>query len=300
MCGWSSKRKSTVSRKAFYNHQLFEIGLKTFLSTVAFQWIKCTGYEIRTASSVTSLCFLLVSFGCYFKFYFSISVRFWFSLPLNAKFLCLCQALWVALCLNSATERNVPCLNLSASHISTCLHTFPISCRICLGKHSPIQSLALFCSHRQSMAHLEGCRKEARIKENTCKSNITNKRGSRTQERGSGRYALWMSGCYLRVDEIKLGLFKRKSHSLPPSPFLLFDHSLWITQDNPAAEGACDETMLPKALLTWSPSESGNMKSSLRSHRWSHVWICMVSSKTLRTILQAWDAFAAAEEQGKR
>lgn len=64
-----------------------------------------------------------------------------------------------------------------------------------------------------------------------------------------------MPGCYLWVDEIKLGLLKRKSHGLPRfTPFLLFDRSLWITQDNPAAEGACDETMLLRALLTWSPS----------------------------------------------
>lgn len=102
--------------KAFYNHQLFGICLKTFLSTVAFQWIKCTGDEIRTLSSVTSLCLLSVSFGCYFKCSLSFSVRFWFSLPLNAgllAFLCLCKALWVASCLNSATERNVPRLALT-------------------------------------------------------------------------------------------------------------------------------------------------------------------------------------------
>lgn len=132
VCGWRSKRKSSVSRKAFYNQQLFGIGLKTFLSTVAFQWIKCTGYEIRTPSSVTSLWFLLVSFGCYFKFSLTISVRFWFSLPLNAvilAFLYLCKALWVASCLNSAIERNVPRLALTFPLLTSrhaCTHSqFP-------------------------------------------------------------------------------------------------------------------------------------------------------------------------------
>lgn len=116
VCGWRSRRhrKISVSRnfhtsmdKAFYNYQLFGIGFKTFQSTVAFQWIKCTRDEIRTLSSVTSLCFFLVSSGCYSKFTLSVSVRFWFSLPLNARilaFLCLCKALWVALWLNSASQ----------------------------------------------------------------------------------------------------------------------------------------------------------------------------------------------------
>lgn len=82
------------------------------------------------------------------------------------------------------------------------------------------------------------------------------------------------------------------------SPASSLHDSLRITQDNPAAEGAGDDTMVPQDLATCCIFDGSDSKiPRLLSHRWSHMRPDLHGFLLHTFNPAAQDAFAAPEEQ---
>lgn len=141
-----------------------------------------------------------------------------------------------------------------ASLILTCLHRLPISC--------PISHTA-----RVQLTWREAGKRQ---KNQQCANETKWTKG---QVRCRKVWEIELSW-YSQVGELELGhAIKRKSQNLPYfNPLPSFYHSLRMTQDNLAFEGACDDTMIPRDLALCSLLME-IWKARLLSHRWSHVWL---------------------------